>query len=303
MVDSLLKDLIAEYLQVLAVEKNMARLTISSYRHVLYDWNDFCEKRNVLYVSQLDCCDLRSYIEMLYDKDYAATTIKHHVAVIKSFAKFLRQESYLSKNIADCMPLPRTPQKLPDVLSVAQIERLFEQDFGRGPYGLRNRALCDLMYGYGLRVSEVVSLDMGHIYSSQSFLVVTGKGSKQRSVPFFGAARTSLEQYINSARPELLRNSLEPAVFLNSRGGRLSRQAVHRMVEGMGRQIGIENLHPHTLRHSCATHLLAGGADLRIIQEILGHADIATTQIYTHVSQEHLIEEYLSAHPRAQRKS
>ena len=166
---------------------------------------------------------------------------------------------------------------------------------------MRNACLLEVLYGCGLRVSELVGLDVDRVYFDEGYLRVLGKGSKERIVPFSGVAVKRMREYLEGARPQLLGNAQHPvpAVFLNARGGRLTRQSVHRIVAKAGMAIGVENLHPHTLRHSFATHLLEGGADLRAIQEMLGHSDISTTQIYTHIQAAQLKEEYFAAHPRA----
>ena len=158
-----------------------------------------------------------------------------------------------------------------------------------------------MLYGCGLRVSECTGLDLGDAVLEDGYLHIVGKGNKERIAPISGAALRALCDYLEHGRPELVRAYAKPtpAVFLNARGGRLTRQSVHALVAEAGRSIGVANLHPHTLRHSFATHMLSGGADLRVIQEILGHSDISTTQIYTHVNRAHIREEYLNAHPRA----
>ena len=169
--------------------------------------------------------------------------------------------------------------------------------------GLRDRAILEVLYGCGLRVSELVGMDRGDVFFDEGFVRVRGKGSKERIAPLGGMAAQTLARYLDEARPVLARRSPgDAAMFLNARGSRISRQSVHAIVARWGRAAGIKGLHPHTLRHSFATHMLEGGADLRTIQEILGHSDIATTQIYTHVSRIHMREEYLACHPRAKRR-
>ena len=168
------------------------------------------------------------------------------------------------------------------------------------PLEIRDATMMEVLYGCGLRVSELVGLDLDRVRFDEGTLRVLGKGSKERLVPFSGMAVVRLREYLEKSRPYLTCSKAHPcaALFLNARGGRLSRQSVHKIVEKAGLSIGVKNLHPHTLRHSFATHLLEGGADLRSIQEMLGHSDISTTQIYTHVQTAHLREEYLAAHPR-----
>ena len=224
-----------------------------------------------------------------------------HVSVLKGFHRFLVREGYARRNPADTIQLPKAPDRLPDVLSVAQVDEMLSKPVGSGPLALRNQTILEVLYGCGLRVSECTGLDLGDAVLEDGYLHIVGKGNKERIAPISGAALRALCDYLEHGRPELVRAYAKPtpAVFLNARGGRLTRQSVHALVAEAGRSIGVANLHPHTLRHSFATHMLSGGADLRVIQEILGHSDISTTQIYTHVNRAHIREEYLNAHPRA----
>lgn len=203
------------------------------------------------------------------------------------------------------VPLPKKPELLPEVVTIQQMNDLLEQDFPQDAAGLRDHALLEVLYGCGLRVSELVGLDFANLLLEDDLLRVVGKGSKERMVPCMGKAREVLEEYLRDGRPALrcAKRAQDPdAIFLNARGGRLTRRSVMTLVERYGRNVGLEGLHPHTLRHSFATHLLEGGADLRVLQDMLGHSNIATTQIYTHVDRSHIREEYLSAHPRAHKR-
>ena len=211
------------------------------------------------------------------------------------------REGDVKNNPAASIALPKPEQKLPDVLSIEKICRLLDIMPDSTSAALRNKAIMEVLYGCGLRVSELCGLDLQDCAISEGFLMVHGKGGKDRISPISGSAAKVLVDYIENARPELDRRAKQStsAVFLNAHGGRLSRQSVHTIVKESGEAIQVKNLHPHTLRHSYATHMLEGGADLRVIQDILGHSDISTTQIYTHVSNSHIKEEYLAAHPRA----
>ena len=222
------------------------------------------------------------------------------MAAVRSLHRFCVREGLAQTNPASSVPLPKTPELLPDVLSIDQVNRLLDGMTGEDPVSLRARAVCELLYGCGLRASELVGLDVADVRLEEGYLRVFGKGGKERVSPISGTAVSALQRYLANGRPGFEKPARPcPAVFLNARGTRLSRQTVHAIVAKAGRAIGVSNLHPHTLRHSFATHLLAGGADLRVIQELLGHADISTTQIYTHVDRTHIREEYLHAHPRA----
>ncbi|MEG1623365.1 MAG: site-specific tyrosine recombinase [Raoultibacter sp.] len=297
----MMQAVIREYLSYLAVERGCSELTISVYEHNLLDYQAFLLKRSIDRVGAVERDDVVAYESDLIGRGYAPSTIEQYVSVLKGFHRFLVRENYCETDPCDTLSLPCVPGHLPDVLSIGQVDALLSQDFGSDLLALRNRAILEVLYGCGLRVSELVGLDVGDVLFEKGYLLVMGKGLKERITPFSGKAVEVLREYLREVRPELLKSSAKPvsAVFLNARGGRLTRQSVHAIVARAGLAIGVKNLHPHTLRHSFATHLLEGGADLRVIQEILGHADIATTQVYTHVSRAHIKEDYLAAHPRA----
>ena len=198
------------------------------------------------------------------------------------------------------LPLPKKPDRLPDVISREQATALLDQPFPATASGQRDHAIVEVLYGCGLRVSELCGLDLRQVMLDEQVLRVVGKGDKERIVPIVGTAAGVLSEYLEQWRPQLVSPRVSSsAVFLNNRGRRLSRQSVHSLVAKAGAVVGIEGLHPHTLRHSFATHMLEGGADLRIVQELLGHADISTTQLYTHLDRSHVREVYMGAHPRA----
>ncbi len=300
-----MEDLIREYLAYLGLERGSSSLTLDAYRRDLRDFKGFLSERSKEDVAEVSRDEIVAYKADLMERGYAHSSIERRISALKGFYKFLIRENYLEQNPMISIPLPKVPERLPDVLSIEQVFALLEQDFPQDERGLRNRVILEVLYGCGLRVSELTSLDMARIYFEEGFLRVVGKGSKERLVPLSGVAKSCLQDYLERGRPQLVKSYSEPspAVFLNARGGRLTRQSVHKIVADAGLHIGIDNLHPHTLRHSFATHMLEGGADLRVIQEILGHSDIATTQIYTHVDRSHIREEYLMAHPRAKLRS
>ena len=294
---------INEYLAYLRVEKGSSPLTIEAYAADLADYMAFLEEAGIHDVDRVDRDAIVAYEADLTDRGYAITSIDRHISVLKGFHRFCVRDDYARDNPAATVRLPHASDRLPDVLSIEQVNALLDQATGDEPLQLRDRAILEVLYGCGLRVSECTGLDVGDCSFDEGFLRVTGKGNKDRISPISGCARDAMVRYLEYGRPNLLKPFAKPtaAVFLNARGGRLTRQSVHKIVARAGIAIGVENLHPHTLRHSFATHMLAGGADLRVIQEILGHSDISTTQIYTHVNRAHIQEEYLRAHPRAQR--
>ena len=292
--------LASEYLIYLRVEKGSARATMEAYRRDLGHYLACLHERDVEQASSADRADVAAFEELLLDKGYAPTSVRRAISVVKGMYRFAAREGILNRDPADTLPVPKTPSRLPDAISREQAALLLDQPFEVSARGLRARAVVETLYGCGLRVSELTGLDVGDIALDEGYLRVRGKGGKDRIAPIAGTASAALSDYLENGRPLLsCGGSPSAAVFLNARGGRLSRQSVHAIVDRAGRAVGLTGLHPHTLRHSCATHLLEGGADLRVIQEILGHADISTTQVYTHVSRSHLQEAYLSSHPRA----
>lgn len=293
--------LIEEYFAYLAIERGASPLTIDAYGKDLALYRDFLEARGKTTLEQVERDDILAFQKGILDQGFAISTAERRLSAIKGLHRFALREGYVDADPAQAIPLPKKPARLPDVLSIDQIGAMLDAVDTSTLTGKRDATMLEVLYGCGLRVSELVNLDLAHVLIDEGFLRVFGKGSKERMVPISGIALERLVEYLNEVRPELEnpRSSAPAALFLNARGGRLTRQSVHRIVTRAGLTIGVKNLHPHTLRHSFATHLLEGGADLRSIQDMLGHADIATTQIYTHVQMTHLKEEYLAAHPRA----
>ena len=296
-----MEEAVSEYLSHLRIERGSSPRTVEAYTRDLRDYVSFLAGRNALAPDDVDHALIGAYEADLIERGYAPASVKRRVSVIKGFHRFCLREGFSRANPADALPLPKVPDRLPDVLSIAQVTRLLDELDGTTPRDLRDRAMLEVLYGCGLRVSELTGLNGDKVRLDEGSLLVTGKGEKQRIAPIAGTAARALARYLEEGRPALARPGSPGAVFLNARGGRLSRQSVHAVVARAGRGLGISNLHPHTLRHSFGTHLLDGGANLRVIQEILGHADISTTQIYTHVDRTHLQAEYLAAHPLARR--
>lgn len=291
-----------DYIGYLVAERGASSATVSAYRGDLQKYCLFLEtKRDVHEASLVQREDVAAFVADLSNREFAPSTIERRLSVAKGYHRFLVREGFAEADPTQTIPLPRKPHTLPDVLSVAQVSELLDGLPSSNPVEMRNACLLEVLYGCGLRVSELVGLDMDRVYFEEGYLRVLGKGSKERIVPFSGMAVKRMREYLEEARPELAGAVQHPvpAVFLNARGGRLTRQSVHRITAKAGMAIGVENLHPHTLRHSFATHMLEGGADLRAIQEMLGHSDISTTQIYTHIQAAQLKEEYFAAHPRA----
>jgi integrase/recombinase XerD len=298
-----ISDLSEDFLGYLSVERGASVHTVSAYRRDLRLYADFLLDRGRTSPDDITRDDVTAYVARLRATGYAPATIERRVASVKSFHRFLVRDGVTVNHPTAALPLPRKPDRLPDVVSVDDIDRLLSQPYPEGPAGYRDRAVLEVLYGCGLRVSELTGLDLRDVDLSEGAVRVFGKGSKERVAPIAGIAVGALQDYLTHGRPFLRTKTCAvrqdaDAVFLNVRGGRLTRASVFDTVRAYGRRVGLA-LHPHTLRHSFATHMLEGGADLRALQEMLGHADISTTQVYTHVDRTHLREEYLSTHPRA----
>lgn len=292
-----------EYLAHLSLERGLAANTAASYRRDLDSYIEFLLARGVDRAEDVSRADIEDFSAAKRAAGYAVSSVARALSAVKGLHKFLAREGYAIGDPTATLRLPKKPRTLPDCLSVDQVRALLDQRFPQTPAGARDHALLEVLYGCGLRASEACDLALDDLYLGDEFLRARGKGGKERLVPIMGTAAATLASYLAGPRAELAAHARAHApagtVFLNARGQRLSRQSVHAVCERYGRAAGIEGLHPHELRHSFATHMLAGGADLRVLQEILGHADISTTQLYTHVDRTQVMEEYLAAHPRA----
>ena len=288
-----------EYLDYLAIERGSSDNTVAAYGRDLSRYVAWLGERGVSEPDDVTRALVEEHVAALVEVGLAPSSVERALSAIKGFHRFMVTDEICSAFPTSDLPLPAKPARLPDVISVEDAERLLDQSFPQTPTGLRDHAILEVLYGCGLRASELCGLDVRAVQLDEGLLRVFGKGDKERVVPLLGAALDALEAYLDRGRGALVGRRPCDAVFLNVRGGRLSRQSVHAIVERYGRVAGIEGLHPHTLRHSFATHLLEGGADLRVVQELLGHANIATTQLYTHVDRAHIRRVYLAAHPRA----
>lgn len=296
---------IREYLFSLRIERGASRNTVEAYSRDLGEYQAFLADRDVADVDGISSDDILAFESSLYDRGFAASSAKRKISAVRGLHRFLVREDMAASSPAELVRLPKVPERLPDVISVDDVCRMLDSLDGQDLLGLRDRAILEVLYGCGLRVSEACGMDLSDVNLDEGFLLVRGKGDKERVTPISGAAADALSAYLTRARgPLSLRaRSSDPerlgAVFLNARGTRLTRQGMFGIVRAAAQACGIEGVHPHTLRHSFATHMLEGGADLRVIQQMLGHSDISTTQIYTHVDRQHLREEYVFAHPRA----
>jgi integrase/recombinase XerD len=295
--------LVLDFLSYLELERGLSRNTLNAYRTDLLQYGEFLSQRDADALAARPA-DVSEFLAELATGNgrpaCAAATIHRKAACLRSFYKHLRREELIDEDPTAALSAPRRSKKLPQVLNYAEVQRLLAAPRGDGPSVLRDRALLELMYACGLRASETIGLELPDLDLRRGFLRARGKGQKERIVPFGRQAIAAVNAYLRAARPQLVGERPEVKLFVNFRGGRLTRQGLYKIVQRHARTAGLSGrMSPHTLRHSFATHLLAGGCDLRAVQEMLGHADISTTQMYTHLSGEQLKEVYFRAHPRA----
>lgn len=296
----MLTEALEEYFHFLQIERGLSDNTLKSYRRDLEEYVKYLDK--VLSKTNWDTIsryDISSFLYMLKDNGKSSATISRHISSIRSFHQFLVREQISNVDPSFHIETPKKERKLPDVLSQKEVELLLDINES-SPLGIRNKAMLELLYATGLRVSELISLKLSDLHLTMGFLQCFGKGSKERIVPIGNIAIEKVDNYIKYARPELVKKQSTDVVFVNQHGRALSRQGFWKILKKIAKDNGIEKtITPHTLRHSFATHLLENGADLRIVQEMLGHEDISTTQIYTHVTKARLKDIYKTYHPRA----
>jgi integrase/recombinase XerD len=301
----LLNRLTLDFLAYLELERGLSRNTLEAYRSDLQQFGEFLSRRGVDPLA-VETEDLRAFISELANGSgqriaVAPATLQRKIACLRSFYRYLRREHVLEADPTTELRAPRSRARLPKVLTRDEVAHLLAQPRGSAPTVLRDRALLETMYACGLRASEAIALELAQLDLDGGIVRARGKGSKERIVPIGSKAIHALRAYLDKGRPRLVGVRDEPRVFVNARGGRLSRQGLYKIVQRHARTAGLaRRMSPHTLRHTFATHLLAGGCDLRSLQEMLGHADIGTTQVYTHLSTDRLRDVYFNAHPRAQ---
>lgn len=297
---------IQTFLNHLSIEKGFSPNSTDAYRNDLSQLADFVEELAMVqgYDPQWSAVDrnlLISYILNLKERNYAPATVARKVAAVKSFFDFLVAEGALRSDPTENLSSPKVGKSLPKPLSAAEVEALLDEPAKlSSPEAKRDRAMLELLYAGGMRVSELVFMNTSDLNLGAGFVRCFGKGSKERIIPIHSGAVEALEEYLMEARPSLLRNKEHDALFLNRRGERLTRQGFWLILKDYAKAADIKReVTPHTLRHSFATHMLSGGADLRAVQELLGHANISSTQVYTHLTSEHVRQVYEKAHPRA----
>ena len=296
--------LMLDFLAYLEFERGLSRNTLEAYRSDLLQFGRFLTARGGTALAA-EGSDIGDFLEGLAaggdDRPPASpATLHRKAACLRSFYRHLRREGRIENDPTAAVSGPRRGRKLPEVLTRGEVATLLEQPRGTDPASLRDRALLEVMYACGLRASEVIGLDVGDVDLEEGVVRARGKGSKERVVPVGSAAVSAVRAYLQRGRPALVRFGTESHLFVNFRGQALTRQGLYKIVRRHAVSAGLgERMSPHTLRHTFATHLLAGGCDLRSVQEMLGHADVATTQLYTHLSSQRLKDVYFASHPRA----
>jgi integrase/recombinase XerD len=299
-----MNDPLEEFLSFLSAEKGASNNTVAAYRNDIRQLaTHITPKDDGNRWQKVDRMVIQDFILDLKKRKYAETTVARKVAAIRSFFSFLESEGIISANPTEGLASPRVGKMLPKAISPNEVDELLEQPCKRStPEARRDRAMLELLYATGMRVTELVSLDLTSLSldPENAYVKCSGKGAKERIIPIHEQAVEAVQEYLEEARPRLVRNKNETALFVNRRGERLTRQGFWLILKGYARAANLqEDVTPHTLRHSFATHMLRGGMPLRHVQEMLGHANISTTQVYTHLTTEHVREVYEKAHPRA----
>jgi integrase/recombinase XerD len=302
-VEARFEALVLDFLAHLEFERGLARNTLTAYRTDLLQYGTFLAKRH-RGATEAERTDVADFLADLATGNgspaCSPATINRKAACLRSFYRHLRREELIDDDPTAALAPPSKSRKLPRVLSYGEVKRLLESVNGGDAIALRDRALLEVMYGCGLRASEAVGLDVNDVDLRRGFVRPHGKGNKERTVPLGREAAAATKRYLRAGRPELVGSRPRSKLFVNFRGGPLTRQGLYKIIRRHAKEVGLEGrMSPHTLRHSFATHLLSGGCDLRSVQEMLGHSDVATTQLYTHLSGERVREVYFKAHPRA----
>ena len=289
-----------DYLTMLRVERNLSPRTLEAYQRDLKHYLSFIVDKDIISLSNISQMHIREYIRSLNEKGLAASSIARIFSSIRSYHKFLSAENFVNKNPTLILTSPKAPKKLPHVLMEEEISAIINAVVETFQYAKRDKAIIEMLYSCGLRVSELCALSLNNLYLNDDMIRIMGKGSKERLLPMGGRAKNFLNDYLIHCRPGIQKDKGSSSVFLSRNGNPLTRAMINNILRKWSQVAGIsKSVSPHTLRHSFATHLLEGGADLRFVQALLGHSDISTTQIYTHLDKHHLKEVYQTHHPRS----
>lgn len=297
--NSLNEEWLQKFLTYLEVERHYSLATVDNYRRDIIDFYQFLDEIKQFLLS-VTVRDVRLYTNVLYDRHYKRTTMQRHMSSLRSFYRFLLQQKQVDENPFEYVVMKRKEKRLPTFFYEKEMEALFQATEGEEPLQIRDQALLETLYATGMRVSECVALKITDIDFNGRFLLVHGKGNKERYIPFNQHAAQSLQYYIETVRRTLMKKTSHPYVFVNARGEALTTRGVRYILNQIIKRSSLNShIHPHELRHTFATHLLNHGADMRTVQELLGHVDLSSTQIYAHVTRESLQKTYRHCHPRA----
>ncbi|PTF99242.1 site-specific tyrosine recombinase XerD [Staphylococcus chromogenes] len=295
-----MQDVVDEYLRFIQIEKGLSENTIAAYRRDLNHYLNYLAAQKISNLDFIDRQIVQQWFGVLHDEGRSTKSIARFTSTIRSFHQFALREKYAAKDPTVLIETPKYERKLPDVLSIDEIDLLLTTPETSKNNGYRDRTMLELLYATGIRVSELINIEVEDVNLLMGFVKVYGKGNKERIIPLGETVIELLKTYIENVRPQLLKKQVTHTLFLNMQGKPLTRQGIWKIIKQTGAKAGIQKrLTPHTLRHSFATHLLENGADLRAVQEMLGHSDISTTQLYTHVSKTQIRKMYQQYHPRA----
>lgn len=295
-----MKTFLDEYLSVLKLEKNLSGNTIASYRNDITNFIQFLQNYDMDDPQQVKSNHIAEFFKFLNETGLTSSSASRYHSSLKGFFSFLFQNNYITNNPVEKIPSPKLSKKLPSVLTINEMDAILSKPDLNTKFGLRDKALLELFYACGLRVSELINLKISGLFFKEEVIRVLGKGSRERLIPIGSSAINWITEYLKQSRPLLEKKSKsENYLFLNTRGTKLSRMGIWKIVDRYVKEAKIDKeVHPHTFRHSFATHLLEGGADLRAVQEMLGHVDISTTQIYTHIDRDYIKQVHRDFHPR-----
>lgn len=295
-----METIIEEYLKFIQIEKGLSENTIGAYRRDLKKYQLYMQEQKIAHIDFIDRQTIQECLGSLIDQGASAKSIARFISTIRSFHQFALREKYAAKDPTVLIETPKYEKKLPDVLDVEEVIQLLETPDLTKKNGYRDRTILELLYATGMRVTELIQIEIDDVNLIMGFVKVFGKGNKERIIPLGDTVIEYLDTYINNVRSQLLKKTVTNVLFLNLHGRPLTRQGIWKLIKQYGLRANInKTLTPHTLRHSFATHLLENGADLRAVQEMLGHSDISTTQLYTHVSKTQIRQMYNQFHPRA----
>lgn len=301
--EKLFEKVLRDFINYISVEKGLSQNSISSYKRDIIKYLEYLKNIDIKSVDEVKRENITNYLNTIRKRGYSSTTVARYVSSIRSFHKLLLREGYCTHNPASHIKTPSTKKILPKTLNIDEVDILLDFKDLATPLNLRDKAMLELMYASGVRVSELISLNVGDIDLEDGFLRCSGKGGKERIVPINQTAILSVKNYLEHSRWKLKATFREYALFLNFRGKRLTRQGLWKILKERAKKVGFqEKVTPHVLRHSFATHLIENGAGIRAVQELLGHSDISTTQVYIHLSQSYLKKIYYKLHPRSQLK-